>query len=67
MFRTHLRAQLRELNAASTAAEARRLRQRFASGAATAEDLAIAVELLAVNDVRRGGVNDPFEGVSSAD
>ena len=62
MSRSEIRAELDALNADLCAA----LRARFASGEATEEDLAIAVELLAVNDVRRGGVNDPFEEEASA-
>ena len=61
MSRSDLRAKLHALNDAVIVA----LRARFASGEATEEDLAIAVELLAVNDVRRGGRNDPFEEEAS--
>ncbi len=35
--------------------------QRFASGEAAEEDIGLAVEFLAVNDVRRGGKTDPFD------
>ncbi len=36
---------------------------RFASGEASSEDMGLAVEFLAVNDVRHGGRNDLFEGL----
>ena len=38
---------------------------QIASVEATSEDIRLAVEWLAINDVKRGGRNDPFERIWS--
>ncbi len=57
MDRTHTRAALHRLNSAVLDS----LIQKFASGEATSEDIANAVDWLANNGVHRGGRNDPFQ------
>ena len=57
MDRTHMRAALHRLNAAVLDS----LLQKFASGQATSEDIANAVDWLANNGVHRSGRRDPFQ------